>query len=160
MSLRLCNFTTLNDTQQAMILKWRNHEKVRAFMYHAELISENEHRCFIETLKSSLEQHYFLVKKDGLDIGVIDFNHISSNSPTIGLYVNPYLQEKGLGTLLMSGILTYASTVLNVTVLRAEVFALNLQAIRLYQKFNFYPVNEKDINHQKVICMERRDENR
>ena len=52
MHLHLCNFTTLSESQKKMILTWRNHENVKAYMYNENEISEAEHFDFIEALKT------------------------------------------------------------------------------------------------------------
>lgn len=160
MPLCLCNFTTLSKAQKEMILQWRNHERIRTYMFRQTPILGQEHTDFIEKLKGSLDRRYFLVQYESSDIGVIDFTHISSHSATIGLYVNPYLNQKGLGSLLMSAILGYAKETLNLPLLYAEAFATNTKAIHLYQKFGFFKVEEKEVNNQHIICMERIDENR
>ncbi|MBN1839369.1 MAG: UDP-4-amino-4,6-dideoxy-N-acetyl-beta-L-altrosamine N-acetyltransferase [Campylobacterales bacterium] len=160
MSTHLCDFTTLSDTQKAMILTWRNHEKVRAFMYHAQMISREEHLRFIESLKTSHDKRYFLVQHKGVDIGVIDFTHITPQHATIGLYANPNLHRTGLGKELMNTIITYGFETLHVKKLCAELFAFNTKAKALYEAFGFCETVHKTINKQEIICMELENEHR
>lgn len=160
MRLYLCNFTTLSEPQKQMILTWRNHEAVRAYMYNEKTISEAEHFSFIESLKTREDRRYFLVQHEGLDIGVIDFNDISATSATLGLYANPKLDQKGIGSLLMQGIVEYSFKRLKVHILKAEVFEENTKAKALYEKFGFCEKGRKMVNEKEVICMELSHEHR
>lgn len=143
-----------------MILTWRNHEKVRAFMYHVQMISLEEHLLFIESLKKSLDKRYFLVQHKGVDIGVIDFTHITQQCATIGLYANPTLSRKGIGKELMNAIITYGFEALHVKKLCAELFAFNTKAKALYEAFGFCETARKTINKHEIICMELDNEHR
>ena len=160
MSLCLHNFTTLDDAQKRMILAWRNHENVKAYMYNTNKISEAEHFSFIEALQTREDRRYFLVQNAGIDIGVIDFNDISKESAVMGLYANPLLNQKGVGSLLMNAIVAYAFRTLKVHILKAEVFADNAKAKALYEKFGFCEKERKMVNEKEVICMELTNEHR
>lgn len=143
-----------------MILAWRNHENVKAYMYNTNDISEAEHFGFIEALQTSEDRRYFLVQNAGIDIGVIDFNEISKESVVMGLYANPTLNQKGIGSLLMQSIVEYAFKRLKVNILKAEVFTENTKAKALYEKFGFCEKERISINDKEVICMELTNEHR
>lgn len=143
-----------------MILTWRNHENVKAHMYNTNDISEVEHFSFIEALQTREDRRYFLVQNAGVDIGVIDFNDISKESAVMGLYANPTLHQKGVGSLLMDAIVTYAFETLKVHILKAEVFEINTKAKALYEKFGFSEKERKMVNEKEVICMELTNEHR
>lgn len=160
MRLLLCNFTTLSEPQKQMILVWRNHANVKAYMYHTNDISEAEHFAFIKALETREDRRYFLVQNEGVDIGVIDFNDISPSSAIMGLYANPLLHQKGIGSLLMEAIVTYAFETLKVRILKAEVFENNAKAKALYEKFGFCEKGRKMVNEKEVICMELSHEHR
>ena len=66
MRLYLCNFTTLSEPQKQMILAWRNHENVKAYMYNTNDISDAEHFAFIESLKTRTDRRYFLVQHESV----------------------------------------------------------------------------------------------
>ena len=160
MHLHLCNFTTLSESQKKMILTWRNHPNVKAYMYNDKEITEAEHFGFIETLKNREDRCYFLVQENKSDLGVIDFSAISKESAIMGLYANPTLTQKGIGSRLMEAIVTYAFETLKIQTLKAEVFAENQRAKALYEKFGFCEKERKSVNEKEVICMELTNENR
>lgn len=160
MSINCVNFTTLNEAQKAMILEWRNHPDIRAYMYNTGEISQEEHFAFIESLKRREDKRYFLVQQEGENIGVIDFTDITPSSATMGIYANPYLSQKGIGSVLLQAIVDYAFDILKVQTLKAEVFATNAKAKALYEKFGFCAMSQRSVNNKEVICMELNDENR
>ncbi len=160
MNINYVNFTTLNEAQKAMVLEWRNHPDIRVYMYNTGVIGQKTHFDFIESLKTKEDKRYFLVQKENENIGVIDFTNITQNSATMGIYANPYLKQKGIGSILLQAIVDYAFEVLQVQTLKAEVFASNAKAKVLYKKFGFRAISQKSVNDKEVICMELNYENR
>lgn len=158
----LTDFTDLNEDKQLMVLRWRNNDNIRKWMYDSQIISIENHFKFIKNLKNSKKNRYFLVDKDNEDIGVIYFNEIDHDlkSATCGLYADPDLKASGIGTILEDLCIKYAFDILKLTTLKLEVFSDNIRAISLYKKFDFKEVSTKIVNTQKVICMELRNENR
>lgn len=113
----------------------------------------------LRVLKTRKDRRYFLVQHEGVDIGVIDFNDISATSATLGLYANPKLNQKGIGSLLMQSIVEYAFKRLKVQILKAEVFEENAKAKALYEKLDFAKKGVK-WSMKKRICMELSHEHR
>lgn len=92
------NFVCLTDEEKQMILKWRNHEKVRNMMVNKDLISLEDHLAFIEGLKNRNDCYYWLVlDPSGVNVGVMDIIHVdySKDEGEIGYYINP--DEAGNG---------------------------------------------------------------
>ena len=160
--IELINFINTSLEEKKMILKWRNHPNIKKWMYNQKKISFNSHLNFIKSLKYSKDKIYFLVKMDKEYIGVIDFTKIDyKNKLTyFGLYSNPYSKTTGIGTILLKTIINYAFNVLNMNILKLEVFKTNKKALNLYKKFKFKKTGEKIVNNKKVILMELRNENR
>ena len=152
--VKLINFINLEYHEKVMILKWRNHPKIKSVMHNNSDIALEDHLNFIESLKKRVDKKYFLVKKHSLNIGVIDFINITKHEAELGIYANPEL--RGYGTLLLSEICTYAFETLKVQVLKAEVYNTNVTAIQLYQKFNFEEIQSEN---KEIIYMELKNEN-
>jgi len=146
----LQNFLELSTKESQMILEWRNNDNIRTWMDYKEIISIKEHQSFMKTLSETNEKVYFLVRKDKILLGVIDFIHIDkkNSSAEMGLYSKPQL--KGLGYLLMREILFYAFHTLKIHTIYARIRPDNDKAISLYKKFNFKQT-KKD---EKFITME------
>lgn len=145
----LINFIDLTFEQKKMILDWRNHPKIRKWMYNQNEISLEEHLSFIENLKIYKEKLYFLVKNDEKYIGVIDFVDITSESLHMGIYTNPNLY--GQGSVLLNEIIKYSFENLKVNEIFSEVFELNTKALELYKKFGFEEILKKEINENNII---------
>lgn len=155
--IKLINFINLDLDEKKMVLKWRNHPKVKSVMHNNSDIAWDNHLHFIESLKERVDKKYFLIKEDSLAIGVIDFINIHNHEAELGIYSNPEL--RGYGTLLLNEICKYAFQVLNIKVLKAEVYSVNNAAIQLYKKFNFQEVNKKKREKKEIIIMELKNEN-
>jgi UDP-2,4-diacetamido-2,4,6-trideoxy-beta-L-altropyranose hydrolase/UDP-4-amino-4,6-dideoxy-N-acetyl-beta-L-altrosamine N-acetyltransferase len=155
-SIELINFTELTNDEKLMVLEWRNHSEVRRWMFTEEPIEKENHLSYIDSLKARSDRVYFLVKKEGDPIGVIDFTAIDvkKEQADIGLYAN--VNVKGVGSNLMHTIIEYGFEQLNVKRLISEVYKENTKAIALYERFGFKKIDKKE----KVIVMELKNENR
>ena len=147
--VELKNFIDLDIDEKREVLKWRNSDEVREWMYTKKIITLKEHLNFIESLKDKKDKKYFLVQQNSKNIGVINFTNITKMSLYIGLFANPDL--KGVGKVLMQKILQIP----NKKDLYAEVFKDNKKAIRLYKNFGFKLIKIKD----KILTMELKNEN-
>ena len=154
LTIELLNFTQLSLDEKELVLKWRNDERIRRWMFSTELISLENHLNYIDSLSSKKDRVYFLVKQNSLPIGVIDFTKITTSSAHIGLYANPDI--KGLGNLLMEKIVNYAFEKLKIKKLISEVFETNIKAIKLYERFDFMVIEQK----KDLLIMELNYENR
>jgi len=151
------DFIDLSLEEKKMVLKWRNDEDIRKWMFTQEKITLDEHLNYIESLKTRDDRLYFLVKKEKQSIGVIDFTNIDfkNKSAEFGVYAKPNL--KGMGNILMSSIIDYAFRILKVETLISKVFEENVSAMKLYKRYNFKKVNHKQ---EKIVCLELKYENR
>ena len=159
--IELINFINASLEEKKMILKWRNHPKIKKWMYNQEEIPLKSHLNFIESLKNSKDKIYFLVKMDNEYIGVIDFTNINYNNKStyFGLYSNPYCKIPGVSIILEKVSIDYAFNTLKMDILKLEVFEGN-KIIELHKRFNFKQTGEKIVNNKKVIVMELKNENR
>jgi len=82
----LVDFTDLSLEEKKMVLAWRNDKRVRRWMFDKEEITLSAHLAYIESLKNKRDKRYFLVKRSGEAIGVVDFVDITKKSATFGVY--------------------------------------------------------------------------
>jgi UDP-4-amino-4,6-dideoxy-N-acetyl-beta-L-altrosamine N-acetyltransferase len=156
MSFSLKNFTELGDTEKSMVLGWRNNDNIRKRMFHQELISLEQHRAFIDSLRNKKDALYFLLYENKDAVGVIDFTDIDlqKGSAEIGLYANPSLH--GVGKKLMQNIISYGFGHLKLKQLYAAAFKNNTKAISLYRRFDFQQYKES----KEILYMELYNEDR
>ncbi len=137
--LVLVNFVNASDKELDMVREWRNHPDVRVWMYNQNEISWEEHRGFVETLKSAKDRAYWIVKDADKYLGVIYLLNIRTlhGHAYAGLYSDPFKRHKSAGKQLMSAILKLSFDLLKLHTLKLEVFETNERAINLYKKFGF-----------------------
>ena len=135
----LRNFINLSENELEMIRLWRNSPEVKRWMYNNKSISKEEHFRFVENLKKDTKNFYYLVSKDKMNIGVIDLLRLDpiNKNAYFGIYTNPEIKEKGLGSSLGKTILKLAFEILNLQTLKLEVFETNSRALQLYKKLSF-----------------------
>ena len=154
--IELCNYTNLDQDDVCLALEMRNHEEIRPWMYNQKNISLPEHLSFIDTLGTKTKTRYFLVKQKGLVIGSINFSKIEyGKSAYFGIYVNPFLQLKGLGKVLEAAGCEYAFKELGAAMINLEVLESNKKAIDFYTRCGYEFVNKTIINDQNVIYMKK-----
>jgi len=161
-NILLINFIDLTYKEKVMVLNWRNHTHIKKWMYTNSDISIETHLAFIQGLKEKKENKYFLIKQDEEFLGVIDFTNFNKieNSIYFGLYANPEIKIPGIGRILEKTSIEYAFNILNVAILKLEVFSENKQVRNLHKKFHFIETTQKVINNKDVICMELKNENK
>ena len=151
--IKLINFIDLSQEEKMMILEWRNKIDIQKWVHTQNDISLEEHLDFIDSLKTIKDKLYFLVKKDNIYIGVIDFTQIKPNeSLHMGIYTNPDL--KGYGKILLETIIYFSFEILKVVKIYSEVYFENEKAYLLYKSYGFKEYAEKIVNNKKVICMD------
>ncbi len=158
----LKNFFILSEDEKFKVLKWRNHDDVRLWMYNANIISLTDHLEFINKLENDSKNKYFLVVLNKNNIGVVYFNNINYEQKEceFGLYANPYAKLEGVGKILVEISIKYAFNILKLKKLKLEVLTTNKRAIKLYQKYNFMETGIKIVNDKYIIQMELKSEDR
>ena len=157
--IEFLNFTTLSLNEKKMVLSWRNHSKIQNWMFQQDDIELSAHLQYIDSLKTSKEKLYFMIKKESIYIGVIDFTAINfkTQSAKIGIYANPKLTR--IGNILMDSILYYGFYILKLKKLSSEVFQDNITAIKLYRRYNFKETSKYFSNQKNILAMELNYEN-
>lgn len=162
MALEIINFTDLTLDEKKMVLQWRNHESIKRWMYDKNNISLDNHLKYIESLQNARDKQYFVVKRDVVYLGVVDFIHINKiqSCAELGLYVNPFEKVTGIGKILIEVAIKYAFNTLKVKKLTLEVFSDNTRALALYERYNFKEIENNTLQEKKIICMELHNDTR
>jgi len=138
----LIPYTALTRDQALFVLQMRNHQKIRRWMHHKNLISKSEHLLFIAALVFCEDKRFFVVQRAVKVVGIISFTDINvkTQRAQFGIFANPFLDEKGRGEFLVTLAVQYATNVLKLTNLDLVVIADNKIAINLYEKFGFVQI--------------------
>ncbi|MEM1689050.1 MAG: UDP-4-amino-4,6-dideoxy-N-acetyl-beta-L-altrosamine N-acetyltransferase [Candidatus Hadarchaeales archaeon] len=137
--IELINFVNLNKDEKNIVLKMRNHDTVRKWMYNNRIISPHEHYRFIWSLKKDSKNFYFLVRRQNKFMGVVYLTRVDfmNRNGYLGLYANPFFSEKKIGTILGNILLKLAFDIAGLHTLKLEVIEDNERAIHLYKKLGF-----------------------
>jgi UDP-4-amino-4,6-dideoxy-N-acetyl-beta-L-altrosamine N-acetyltransferase len=139
----------MSEDEAKMVLSWRNDERIKKWMHTKDDISLESHLKFIKSLKTDKTRDYFIVKDESEYLGVIDLNN-----QFLGIYANP--NRKRVGDILLNTIIEFAFKEKGLKTLKAEVYANNTSAIKLYKRFGFEVMNENGT----LLKMELKNENR
>lgn len=93
------NFIMMNDEEKRMVLKWRNDDSVRRWMYSAKQATEKEHFNYIKTLEARDDRWYWIVYRGELPVGVLVLSLQDKENEKYepGVYMNPELYGEGFG---------------------------------------------------------------
>lgn len=136
----LIPFPVLTPAQAEMVLRWRNTDTVRMWMFHRECIGTQDHLAYLEHLRGAPHAAYWMVVlPDGNPLGVVSLTRIDTENSNayVGVYARPDQPVPGAGTLLMRCLHEVAFGAMGLHTLKLEVLASNLRAIGLYTKLGY-----------------------
>ena len=137
--LKLKKFHFCTKEELLLVLKWRNSLGIREQMVNKDVISEKDHFAYVKGLDKRIDVEYYLIIKDEEYLGVIDLVNIHNYEAELGLYKNPEIKKRGVGSILMKAIFRLAKQK-RLKKLTLKVLKSNNQAIGLYEKFEFVVV--------------------
>ncbi|WP_201590303.1 UDP-4-amino-4,6-dideoxy-N-acetyl-beta-L-altrosamine N-acetyltransferase [Psychrobacter pulmonis] len=154
--VELLTLTSLSYEEKLKVLEMRNHLKVRSQMHGQDIIDEQGHLKFIESLQESAEKQYFMVKHQKSIVGVIYFTDIDHNTQNavFGVYANLYKKVDRAGSILMESALAFFKKSTKLKTINLEVFESNTIAKNLYIKFGFSLDKSFDKGSEKLITMQ------
>lgn len=130
----MLNFLQTPPHVYFFIQKMRNHKSVAIASFRS-FIPLKEHLQFREKLRLEKKTAYWLVKKDKTILGVVSLT-VTGVKAKIGLYKNPFLSQRGIGSELLN-IIEEVAKRCKLEVLELEVKRENRRALRLYFKKGF-----------------------
>lgn len=138
-TISLTDFTRLDSENATRVLGWRNHEQVRRWMLRDSLITEEEHQCFLDSLRQDPGRRYYLVELRGEPIGVVDFYAINpiEKSCFFGYYLRPDKIGSSLGVALEFIAAEHSLVGMDLNRLFAETMPNNTPAMELHRAFGF-----------------------
>ncbi|MDE6433376.1 MAG: UDP-4-amino-4,6-dideoxy-N-acetyl-beta-L-altrosamine N-acetyltransferase [Lachnospiraceae bacterium] len=133
MKFRAVELNRLDEKTIADIRIWRNQEFVRRNMFQTHIITEEEHRKYIDKLKMDPNRGLFVFFLDNEPFGVFQYEvNPKEHTVTNGNYlIDETYQMMGYGTIMyyMIGVIEY--TCLKVEKICAEVVDTNKDALNM-----------------------------
>lgn len=155
----------MNEGDLAMILKWRNHPKIRKSMYRQEEILFKDHAAWFANASNDKKLHLLVFEEAGVASGFISLKLYSwGNIADWGFYVAPD-SAKGTGYKLGVAALNYAFNSLKLHKVCGQVISYNEASLGFHKKLGFsregvlrqqYKRDEKyfDIVHFGILANE------
>lgn len=127
----------LEEADLEMLLRWRNSDQVRRYMFSTRPISEQEHRRWFEALRDDRSRHPLIFSHDGQPSGFVSFGPVRHGGISDwGFYVAPD-SPRGTGRMLGDAAISYAFSRLHLHKVCGEVLSLNEASRRFHLSLGF-----------------------
>lgn len=129
-------FTRPQTDCAKIMLDLINNPEINTFTQkvHIDLTLEDE----IKWVNSHQDDYVFsMFSKADEYIGNCGFNEISDKVGTIGIFIAPEFQNRGLGTEALLALIDYGFNTLQLEEINLDVFSHNKRAIHCYKKLGF-----------------------
>ena len=137
------NYINCTQEQHLEILSLRNQDDVRKWMVNQEVISEENHFRFIESLKENDNKLYFAIYRDGLLVGTYNLIKEEEGVWERGIVANPNIQGTGETAKWEHQILADMSD-LGVKMIIAKVKPDNIRSIKYHEKLGYQERSRDD----------------
>jgi UDP-4-amino-4,6-dideoxy-N-acetyl-beta-L-altrosamine N-acetyltransferase len=140
MAIDFENILDASDELLEMVRNWRNNPSVSQYMITNHDISPEEHRLWIENLRTKTTAKAWVIRFDGKPVGVVSLTNINFKEHTAewGFYIaEESARGRGMGSKVLYQLLNYVFDTLRLQTLRTMVLGNNPLALSLYEKFGF-----------------------
>ncbi|MFT5253744.1 MAG: UDP-4-amino-4,6-dideoxy-N-acetyl-beta-L-altrosamine N-acetyltransferase [Flavobacteriales bacterium] len=157
-NIELRNFCNINREEALMVWEWRNHPAIRKWMYHSDIIPQENHFLFLKNLSTKTDNFYWLILEEGEYLGVINFSNFENHQSEWGFYLNPGLFGKGKSIHLIFNALNFFFKKLELTQVYGFVRSDNCIALKFH---DFMGIQKTGTQHIKVkgvnVLFEKRE---
>ncbi|MET3698888.1 UDP-4-amino-4,6-dideoxy-N-acetyl-beta-L-altrosamine N-acetyltransferase [Bacillus oleivorans] len=129
----------IEEGQLEVVLKWRNSEHIRKYMYSDDYITFEDHVNWFKNIKKDTSKIAKLLMYDGNPIGFVQFTNIDERNSKCywGFYIGEKNAPPGSGTALGLLALHYIFEEFPIRKLCAEVLDFNTVSLNYHKKFGF-----------------------
>ena len=129
------NYVDCTKEQNLDILALRNRDDVRSWMVNPEVISEENHFKFVESLKGNPNRLYYVIYKNGVLMGTYNLTNEGDGVWERGIIANPSTQGTGQTEKWERQILSSLPS--DVKAVSAKVKQDNLRSIKYHEKLGY-----------------------
>jgi len=132
----------LRRDDAAMLLQWRNSERVRSMMFGDHVITLKEHEAWLARAFTSHDSRHYVVEYGGRPIGCVNITAIDRNAGTCfaGYYLGDADAPQGSGTAMGRLMLNEIFGSLGLQEVFAQAFAFNVRSLKFLQRLGFSEV--------------------
>lgn len=129
----------LEENELDVVLKWRNSDHIRKYMYSDHIISFKDHQKWFKTLIKDNSNLAKILVYEKNPIGFVNFTNIDkrNNNCYWGFYIGERNCPRGSGTVMGLLSLEYIFEKISIRKLCAEVLDFNTVSINYHKKFGF-----------------------
>ena len=129
------NYVDCTKEQNLDILALRNRDDIRSWMVNPEMIPEENHFKFVESLKDNSNRLYYAIYKNGLLVGTYNLTNEGEGIWERGIIANPSTQGTGQTEKWERQLL--GSLPSEIKTVSAKVKQDNLRSIKYHEKLGF-----------------------
>lgn len=158
-----CTLRPMAEQDRALVLSWRNQDRIRANMYSDHVIAPDEHDRWFDRALTDATAAYRIFEHQGRALGFVSFTGIDrvNGRCSWAFYLGEADAPRGSGAAMEFLALDEVFGPLGVQKLCCEVFTFNAGVVRLHQRFGF--VQEglfvrhylKAGEMQDIVCLAR-----
>jgi len=134
------NFKELTEQDSDEVLQGRNEAEVRRWMRSDRLITPDEHRGFIASLKTSPTQVYLKVGRDGHFAGVYSLIDMHEGSAVGGFWITDYARQRLLSLSVVFQSIGYVFDTFPIEKIHGYQLIENKPVAKLNSMLGFRPV--------------------
>jgi UDP-4-amino-4,6-dideoxy-N-acetyl-beta-L-altrosamine N-acetyltransferase len=129
----------MGHSDKAMILRWRNSDRIRVNMYTDHIISLEEHEKWFASALTNPVSRFLIFEHSGRPLGLVSFTAIDALNERCSwaFYLGEEDVKRGTGSVMEFLALEFAFEVMRIRKLCCEVFAFNASVVRLHERFGF-----------------------
>ena len=129
------NYVDCTKEQNHDILALRNRDDVRSWMVNPEVIPEESHFKFVESLKENHNRLYYAIYKNGVLVGTYNLTNEGDGIGERGIIANPSTQGTGQTEIWERQILSSLPS--KIKAVSAKVKQDNLRSIKYHKKLGY-----------------------
>ena len=129
------NYVDCTKEQNLDILALRNRDDVRSWMVNPEMITEENHFKYVDSLKSNPNRLYYAIYKNGMLVGTYNLTNEGDGVWERGIIANPYTQGTGQTEKWERQILSSLPS--EIKAVSAKVKQDNLRSIKYHEKLGY-----------------------
>ena len=137
---KLIPLVDLDKEAQLQVLKIRNEDYIRQWMFTGNEINIDYHLLWIEQLKTDKSQICLTIINDSTQpVGAVNIKKIDKDNGNaeLGFYKSQNLDEKGLMSISLSTVINYSFDILGLKKIYSEVFENNTKSINIFKRLYF-----------------------
>ncbi|MGN6307218.1 MAG: UDP-4-amino-4,6-dideoxy-N-acetyl-beta-L-altrosamine N-acetyltransferase [Mesorhizobium sp.] len=137
--LHFRNVTELPEADLSKILSIRNEPPVRNNMYTSHQIGAEEHRLWVNGLRSSPDRKFFSVEHEGNIVGAAGLSaiNLAHKRADWAFYISEAVHGRGIGSALEQQFLDLVFSTFDIEKLNCEVIEFNEKVIAMHERFGF-----------------------